>query len=313
MSRRRAPRVAALLIAAAVTLPLLGPSGAAPAGGAEPAAGVESSTATARVLSGARRPPPSGYRQVIVSDFIHSTSPWPGWWNRCFWWEYPQGVGCNIASNDEMQWYRARNVSSQDGYTRLTARRETYRNHQGRTYSYTSGMIQTGPSSPDRRRNSRAEFTYGYVEARIRVPYGRGFWPMFWLLPSDEQSRPEIDIMEMLGQDPYTPLFHYHYRDRSGTRRSLGHHFRSSTNHSSGWHTYAVDWRPGQITWIVDGRERWQVNGPDVSAEPMYVLLNLAVGGSYPGPPSSSTRFPAYMDIDWVKVWQRDGWYRRHL
>ena len=72
---------------------------------------------------------------------------------------------------------------------------------------------------------------------------------------------------------------------------------------AEGWHTVAVDWRPGAITWFVDDREVWTFEGDEVSSEPMYLVANLAVGGEYPGPPDEGTAFPAEVAIDWIRVW----------
>jgi beta-glucanase (GH16 family) len=124
------------------------------------------------------------------------------------------------------------------------------------------------------------------------------------MLPIDFESRPEIDVVEVLGQEPHIDRMHYHYRDALGRRRSVGADYESPTLADGQWHRYAVDWRQGQITWIVDGRARWRVRGTDVSAERMYLVLNLAVGGVYPGPPDGATAFPAAVEVDWVQVWQ---------
>jgi beta-glucanase (GH16 family) len=71
-----------------------------------------------------------------------------------------------------------------------------------------------------------------------------------------------------------------------------------------GWHRFAIDWRPGKLTFIVDGRARWRITGDAVPAEPLYLVLNLAVGGDYPGPPDDDTVFPAAVKADWIRVWQ---------
>jgi beta-glucanase (GH16 family) len=163
-------------------------------------------------------------------------------------------------------------------------------------------MISSGPptweGSPP-----RFALRYGYVEARLRLPAGQGLWPAFWLLPVDRESRPEIDVVEVLGDSTGTARFHYHYLDEHGVRRSLGDDWRGP-DLAAGWHRFAVDWRPGSITWIVDGRARWRVRGPRVSDEPMYLVLNLAVGGIYPGPPGEQTRFPTAVEADWIRVWR---------
>ncbi|HYF47476.1 MAG TPA: glycoside hydrolase family 16 protein, partial [Acidimicrobiales bacterium] len=247
-------------------------------------------------LGGASHPPPSGWNRVLNEDFDVPLRSWR--WNRCHWWN---DGGCTIASNHELQWYLPGNVWVSNGRLVMEARRQDVTTPTGARYDYSSGMVTTGP--PQYRTAAKFAFTYGYAEARIRIPAGRGLWPAFWLLPADQQSRPEIDVVEVLGHDTRTSRFHYHYVDRSGVRRSLGHRW-TGPELAGTWHRFAIDWRPGEITFIVDGQARWRVRGNEVSNEPMYLVFNLAVGGDYPGPPDSSTRFPARFEVDWVRVWQ---------
>jgi beta-glucanase (GH16 family) len=127
------------------------------------------------------------------------------------------------------------------------------------------------------------------------------------MLPADSTSRPEIDILETLGQTPDLARFHLHYNGSGGAERSLGGDFASAALADGGWHRFAVDWRPGSITWIVDGRARWRVTGTAVPAEPLYIVLNLAVGGVYPGPPDETTELPAAVEADWIRVWRPPG------
>ena len=109
-------------------------------------------------------------------------------------------TGCTISSNDELEWYRPEQVSVSGGALRLTADRNPTRGSDGREYEYRSGMVTTGPTIRDS--EAQMSWTYGTVEARLRVPAGRGLWPALWMLPADRESRPEIDIMEVIGQDP---------------------------------------------------------------------------------------------------------------
>src|SRR5215204_6334372 len=232
-------------------------------------------------LGGGLRPPPSNGVRVLDENFS-GTSLDTGRWGGCHWWNHH---GCTIGSNKELEWYRPQNVAVGGGRLRLEAREEPYTTSTdmtppSTTFPYTSGMISSGPATY--RRTARFSFTYGYVEARLRLPAEPGLWPAFWLLPADSESRPEIDILETLGQTPDLARFHVHYTGSGGGRRSLGGDYGSATLADGGWHRYAVDWRPGSITWIVDGRARWRVTGTAVPAEPMYVILNLAVGGIYP-------------------------------
>jgi beta-glucanase (GH16 family) len=96
---------------------------------------------------------------------------------------------------------------------------------------------------------------------------------------------------------------HLHYRRTDGSQAAPGRHWRDKRL-TSGWHTFAVDWRPGRLVWLIDGRPRWMVTGPHVPRERMYLVANLAVGGGNAGRPSGSTRFPSSFDIDYVRVWK---------
>lgn len=255
---------------------------------------------TATTLGGAPRPHPANWRRIFNEPFS-GTSLEARRWGRCHWWAQGQG-GCTIASNHELEWYRPDNVGVAGGYLRLEARAEEFTNDAGTTFPYTSGMISSGPPRSGAR--ARFAFTYGYVEARLRLPAGTGLWPAFWLLPADAQSRPEVDILETLGHEPSVARLHVHFRDRSGSLIDLGEHWEDPALADGGWHRFAVDWRPRELTFVVDGRARWRITGSSVPAEPMYVLLNLAVGGDYPGPPDASTPFPTAVEADWIRVWQ---------
>ncbi len=292
---RNRPRVGAgaTLLAAALLGAALTPSVPASAA-ADTEAGPPATTAT--VLGGGLRPPPAGWTRVLDEGF--TTVLRPSRWNRCHWWD---DGGCTIASNDEEQWYLPGNVTVADGRLRLEARPEAVITPGAAEYDYSSGMVTSGP--PQYRTPAKFAFRYGYVEARLRLPAGRGLWPAFWLLPADQESRPEIDVVEVLGHDTDRARFHYHYRTPQDVRRSLGQSW-AGPDLAAGWHRFAVDWKPGEITWIVDGRARWRVTGPAVSSERMYLVLNLAVGGNYPGPPDETTVFPAAVQADWIRVWR---------
>lgn len=218
-------------------------------------------------------------------------------WNTCHWWD---DGGCTISSNEELEWYLPEQVSVSDGRLRLTAARERVETPEDGTFEFRSGMVTTGPPQHDG--TSRFDFTYGRVEARVKVPDGTGLWAAFWMLPSSEESRPEIDILESLGDDTSTWKFHFHPEDRE--RRSDGHDV-AGPDLSAGFHDIGVDWEPERIRWFIDGEQVWEVEGDHVPDEPMYLVLNLAVGGVYPGPPAEDTQFPATYEIDRVTVWQR--------
>jgi beta-glucanase (GH16 family) len=169
---------------------------------------------------------------------------------------------------------------------------------------YTSGMVTSGPTNFDSAASLGFAFQYGYVEARARVPWGEGLWPAIWLLPANLDSQLEIDIVEVLGHDPSTVQMHYHYVDERGDYAGEGKSW-TGPDFSQDWHVFALDWNPNYTAWYVDGIERWRAESPYLPGEPMYLVMNLAVGGDWPGSPTVDTPFPSTFDIDYVRVWER--------
>lgn len=242
----------------------------------------------------------SGERNLVFADEFEGTALNAANWHTCFWWST---ISCSIESNNELELYTANNVSVANGALQLQARREQAVGWNGKSYDYTSGMISSG----GRKYETPPGFTfkYGYVEARVKVPAGQGLWPAFWLLPANYTSRPEIDVMEILGHEPNVNHMNYHYLEADGTRGDTGTTWRG-TDFSAGWHTFAVDWEPEAMVWYVDGVERWRYTDPaTISSEPSYILLNQAVGGTWPGAPDSSTVFPSDYLVDYVRVWSK--------
>jgi beta-glucanase (GH16 family) len=232
--------------------------------------------------------------RLLLYEEFHGSRLDRGSWRTCHWWA---SRGCTIASNNELEWYLPEQARVRRGVVRLVAERRRVRGSDGREHPYVSAMISSGPGPGSR--PPRFAFRYGRAEIRARVPRGRGLWSAFWLLPADRESKPEIDVMEVLGQRPRNVEMNLHYRDDDGEEHQRG---REWVGLRSGWHTFAIDWRPGQLEWLVDGRRRWRVRGSAVPSEPMYLVANLAVGGDWPGPPGPGTKFPASLDIDWVRV-----------
>jgi len=214
-------------------------------------------------------------------------------------WSHETGAGG--WGNDELQTYTdSRDNSALDGNGNLviTARREP----DGR---YTSARLVT---------QRRVEISYGRVEARIRVPSGRGVWPAFWMLGAGLGAVPwpdcgEIDVMEVIGHEPHVVHGTVHgpgYAGPSGITAS--HADPRGSSLADAFHDYAVRWRPGQITWSVDGTDFHEVTRDRVGAErwvfdqPFFLLINVAVGGGWPGDPDDSTVFPQRMTVDHVRV-----------
>jgi hypothetical protein len=162
---------------------------------------------------------------------------------------------------------------------------------------YVSGAMNTYPFSQ----------TYGYFEITARIPHGRALWPAFWLLPTDLDWPPEIDVMEVLGQDTtklYTTI--HSKKLNPGDGKYLGFATKG-TDLSTGFHRYAVDWGPQKIRFYLDRKLVFSEPTPPDMHQPFYMLVNLGVGArhSWPGAPDGATHFPAYFDIAHISAWQR--------
>ncbi len=230
-------------------------------------------------------PPGTAWTMVFNDEFDGSALD-ASKWSTCYHWALDYGFTYCRAGNDELQWYQPDDVSLQGGQLHLKAEKRTFQNA-----NYTSGMVDS---------HGKFNFLYGYAEARFRVPKGKGLWPAFWMLPKDNSWPPEIDIMEILGDKPnlaYTTL-HWGQENNSTGKVFNGPDF------SADFHTFAINWQPGLIIWTIDGVEvfRTTANTPDKA---MYLILNLAVGGAWPGSPNASTVFPSTFDVDYVRVWQQ--------
>jgi beta-glucanase (GH16 family) len=130
---------------------------------------------------------------------------------------------------------------------------------------------------------------------------GRGLWPALWLLPASRESRPEIDLLEVIGQEPSKVLMHLH-PTRESAKSPNKEYTVPGPSLADDWHTLRLDWSAKRLDFLVDGTRVWQVKGSQVPDEPMYVVLNLAVGGVYPGPPDANTQFPATFAIDYLRI-----------
>ncbi|MBD2772641.1 glycoside hydrolase family 16 protein [Iningainema tapete] len=239
-------------------------------------------------------PPGDGWKLVFSDEFSEPTLD-QSKWSTCYYWRDPNDPtqGCSN-SNGEMQWYVPYNVLLEDGNLRLRALNEQLKPN----YPYSSGMVSS---------HDKFTFLYGYAEMRAKMPKGKALWSAFWLSPKYAWP-PEIDIVEYLGQRPNEANLVYHYG-----ASYYEHEFDISTyyetigkDYSEDYHTFAVEWSPDAIVWYVDGVERKRFEQKDqIATIPMYIVVNLAVGGNWPGTPDSTTPFPAYYDVDYVRVWQR--------
>jgi beta-glucanase (GH16 family) len=159
---------------------------------------------------------------------------------------------------------------------------------------YASGLLTT---------EGRFSQTYGYFEIRAKMPTGRGLWPAFWLGCADGEWPPEIDVVEAHGDrlDGYWGTIHW--RGSGGGLKKT--QFRIATpSLDAEFHDYGVEWQARQIRWIFDGRVVAEAATPTTMNKPMYLIVNLAVGGDWPGDPDSTTRFPASLEVQHVTAYR---------
>jgi len=225
-------------------------------------------------------------------------------WRTCYWWDW-NNQGCTNSGNHELEWYQPDEVLMDSGNLRLRAQRRSVVASDGNSYPFTSGMISSGRSREDPVSNGFV-FQYGYVEMKAKLPSGRGLWPAFWMLPAGDESKPEVDIMEVLSDAPNTVHMTLHYPLGNGDV-GRAKNIWVGPDLSTDWHTFALDWQPNRMVWYIDGIERWSYSDTMyIPNQPMYLLMNLAVGGDWPGAPDSTTMFPSYYDIDYIRVWKHD-------
>lgn len=227
-------------------------------------------------------------------------------------WFFESGDGSQYGipgwGNNELEWYLPDSAELNNGLLTITARRES---QSGK--NYTSARINT---------RDRFAFRYGRIEARIRLPAGQGLWPAFWLLPQDDTygswaASGEIDVMEAVnpaasgGNTVYGTL---HYGGEWPANDSSGSQYQVSTDITTEFHDYALEWDENEMRWYVDGvlyamQNSWYSSSAAFPApfdQPFYILLNVAVGGNFPGSPTASTVFPVTMEVDYVRVYSGD-------
>jgi beta-glucanase (GH16 family) len=248
-----------------------------------------------------------GYNKVWEDDFNGDTldeNSWnvethePGW------------------VNSELQAYtQSGNYTVSDG--KLTIHPKKVKNADG-TYSYTSARLNT---------KGKRDYTYGLFEVVAKVPSGKGFLPAFWLMPNDENLYGqwprcgEIDAMEVMGQDTKTAYGTIHYGNPH--KQNQGTYTLKSDDFSKDYHKFSCDWEPGKITWYIDGIKYFETSDwysttegqgtvayPAPFDQPFYMILNLAVGGSWVGYPTDDQDINSQSySIDSVRVYQKKGGY----
>jgi beta-glucanase (GH16 family) len=162
--------------------------------------------------------------------------------------------------------------------------------------SYSSGLLTSKGSFSQK---------YGVFEIRAKIPRGKGLWPAFWLLPANGAWPPELDILEILGDNPQKLYVSWH--SNVGGKHSSETKPIDVPDTSAEFHTYSVDWSKDTINWFFDDIQIASKPTPEDFHQPMYMLVNLAVGGGWPGAPDTTTEFPAKYSIDWVRVYARSN------
>ena len=234
--------------------------------------------------------------------------------------------------NGELQYYtrEPENAFVKDGMLHIRALKES---HDG--FGYTSAKLKT------KTRAGKTLFAqkYGRFEFRAKMPTGKGVWPALWMLPADDKygswaSSGEIDILEARGHRPNEVLGTLHFGGKWPTNVEASKTYELPNKGTiADFHVYALEWEPGEIRWLFDGKvfatqSFWWSSGKtdgvkgakptkaaDVNAwpapfdQPFYLIMNVAVGGKFPGKPDKTTAFPAEMVVDYVRVYEKVGGY----
>jgi beta-glucanase (GH16 family) len=252
-------------------------------------------------------PAPSPWRLVWSDEFNGGNGSAP---DKSKW---VVETGGNGWGNNELEYYtnRVDNVQTQDGKLVITAKSEGYSDSQGVFRAYTSARIKTQGKFSQR---------YGKIEARIQIPRGQGIWPAFWMLGDDIGTVGwpkcgEIDIMENIGKEPGTVHGTIHGPGYSGDK-GIGSPYKlvDGEEFADHFHVFAVEWEPQAIRFYVDDKLYANRTPADLPAgtkwvydHPFFLILNVAVGGGWPGNPDVHTKFPQTMLVDYVRVYEPAG------
>ena len=223
-------------------------------------------------------------------------------------------VNAQGGGNNESQYYtdRSENARIENGNLVIEARAENYTGPEG-TRDYTSARLRT---------LNKGDWEYGRMEANIKLPYGQGIWPAFWMLPTDWvyggwAASGEIDIMELVGHEPNVTHGTLHYGGPWPENTYTGDSYTIDEPFANAFHNFAVEWEYGEIRWYLDDvhfqtQTDWYSTAaawPAPFNQRFHIILNVAVGGTWPGYPDASTAFPQRMEVDYVRVYERDPAY----
>lgn len=292
----------------ALTTVLLGCGGGGVSAGPTPSPAPAPTPTPVPAPSPTPTPSPSTWTLVWSDEFdgAEGTPPNPANWGYDLGNKEANGWG-----NHELQYYTASTRNTfHDGKGHLVIKAEAQANAgpcwNDKPCAYTSGRILS---------QGKVTFTNGKIEARLKVPSGQGLWPAFWSLGADKLPWPtagEIDILEYVGKTPKTTYGTAHGPGYSGAQ-GIGKPFEFSQAVANDFHVYTIIKRPNEIIWQVNGVTYHRLTPADLPAggswvfeRAFFLILNLAVGGDWPGSPDASTVFPAQMSVDWVRIYKEN-------
>ena len=213
-------------------------------------------------------------------------------------------IGGGGWGNNELQYYtgRVNNATVSGGNLQIIAQEENYMGA-----NYTSARLRS---------IHQGDWKYGRFEARIKTPIGQGIWPAFWMLSTDSPygawpQNGEIDIMELVGHQPQTSYASFHYGTAGNLQTQSTGYTLSSGNFNDNFHVFVLEWEATALRFYIDGVLYF--TGTQASVAPynwpfdqkFHFLLNVAIGGNWPGSPDASTFFPQTMEVDYVRVYQQ--------
>ncbi|AWG44195.1 hypothetical protein BEH_13170 [Priestia filamentosa] len=187
---------------------------------------------------------------------------------------------------DELQFYLQENALYRDGKLYIIAKQKKHHGQQ-----YTSSRITT---------KEKFEVRYEKIEIIAKIPEGKGLFPAFWMLPSSGEELPEIDILEAIGSNPYKVYYVNHWEEKTKYRS----YATFKIDNVATFHKYSIIWNKHSIHWYVDGKHIF-TSKQGIPQEPMFFILNLAVGGTWPENPNKHTKFPSYFIIEDLKVYKQ--------
>ena len=242
--------------------------------------------------------------QLVWNDEFSGTNIDPSKWTH--------EVNGNGGGNNELQYYTDRDLNSLiiDGNLVIVAQKEEY-SVGNKTWNYTSARLNS---------RKKADWKYGRFDIRAKLPYGQGLWPAIWMMPTNSvyggwAASGEIDIMELLGQEPTRIYGTLHYGGSYPNNTHTGSSLKltSGDKFTEKYHLFTLEWEENEFRWYVDGhlyltQNDWYTDAAPYPApfdQEFYLILNVAVGGNWPGNPDASTYFPQVMVIDYIRVYKK--------